>query len=65
MKNEEKTAVLNSLKIENDNKKKVDEEKPVSEEADADMSTTPKQTITDGDNVEIEYTKLSAEIEQL
>lgn len=65
MKNEEKTAVLNSLKIENDNKKKVDEEKPVSEEADADMSTTPKQTITDGDNVEIEYTKLSAELEQL
>ena len=29
------------------------------------MSTSKTQTIPDGDNVEIEYTKLSAELEQL
>ena len=57
--NEFKSERLHQLQIENDNKRKVDEKRGGSE---ADLLDTMHQ---DGDNVEMEYAKLSTEMEQL
>ena len=63
MKNEEKSIKLQQLKIENDNKKNVDEFKPTEN----DEEQTMNQTVQDGDGEtnEIEYRKLSVELDEL
>lgn len=57
--NELKAERLHQLQIENDNKRKIDEKRGGSE---ADLMDTMHQ---DGDSVEMEYAKLSTEMEQL
>jgi hypothetical protein len=63
-KNEVKEAKLHQLKIENDNKKKVDDIKKSKDDMETQTLETQPAQEDDGNN-EAEYTKLCSEIEQL